>query len=320
MTAGPEGGTDMKAFWITASRAFPLIALLTAQVILSPPASANPGDLDPTFGTNGQALADLGSASLDAGRGIAIQPDGKLVVAGSSDAAGNFDFAVVRFNTTGSLDASFGSGGKVLTDFGAASDDEAHAVAIQPDGKLVVAGYSDASGGGDFAIARYNVDGSLDASFGSSGKVLTDLGSANIDFALAVGVQPNGKIVAAGASRAAGNYDFAVIRLNTDGSLDAGYGSGGKELTDLGSIDQATTLAIQPDGKIVAGGLSDAGGSRDFALVRYNADGSLDAGFGSGGKVLSRSPRSEPRLRELDRGPAQRQDRRCRGRRRHWRR
>ncbi len=219
----------MKAFWITASRAFPLIALLTAQVILSPPASANPGDLDPTFGTNGQALADLGSASLDAGRGIAIQPDGKLVVAGSSDAAGNFDFAVVRFNTTGSLDASFGSGGKVLTDFGAASDDEAHAVAIQPDGKLVVAGYSDASGGGDFAIARYNVDGSLDASFGSSGKVLTDLGSANIDFALAVGVQPNGKIVAAGASRAAGNYDFAVIRLNTDGSLDAGYGSGGKE-------------------------------------------------------------------------------------------
>ena len=279
----------MKAFWLTVTRAIPLGALLVAQVLLSPPASANAGDLDPTFGTNGHVLTDLGSASYDAGRGIAIQLDGKLVVAGSSDAAGNFDFAVVRFNTNGSLDTSFGSGGKVLTDFGSASDDTASAVAIQQDGKVVVAGYSDASdASGDFAIARYNADGSLDAGFGSGGKVLTDFGSATIDFASEVEVQSNGKIVAAGASRAAGDYDFAVIRLNADGSLDAGFGSGGKVLTDLGSaVDQASALAIQQDGKIVVGGHGDAGGSRDFAVIRLNADGSLDAGFGSGGKVLT---------------------------------
>ena len=247
------------------------------------------GSLDTTFGSGGKVLTDFGSASNDFAADIEVQPNGKIVVAGSSRASGNYDFAVVRYDTDGSFDTGFGSGGKVLTDLGAAQIDQASALTIQQGGKIVVAGHSDAGGSRDFALVSYNPDGGLDTGFGSGGKVLTDLGAASLDYANSIEVQPNGKIVAAGAGDALGVGDFALVRYNADGSLDAGFGASGKVLTDLGSAsyDEAQALAIRQDGKIVAVGYSDAVSSSDFALVRYNADGSLDAGFGSGGKVLS---------------------------------
>ena len=134
---------------------------------------------------------------------VAIQPDGKIVAAGYSDAGGNRDFALVRYNADGSLDTTFGGGGKVLTDFGAASDDDAVRVALQPDGKIVVAGYSERPRHCDFALVRYNADGSLDPSFGAGGKVLTDLGDSSDDDGRAVAIQPDGKIVAAGSATTA---------------------------------------------------------------------------------------------------------------------
>ena len=199
-----------------------------------------------------------------------MQKDGKIVVAGSSNAGGSNDFALARYTKSGVLDASFGTGGKVLSDLGSASNDQAYAVAVQKDGKIVVAGYSDAGGSNDFALVRYTKGGVLDASFGTGGKVLSDLGSASDDGANAVAVQKDGKIVVAGSSDAGGSYDFALARYTKGGALDASFGTGGKVLTDLGgSNDEGSAVAVQKDGKIVVAGYSNAGGSDDFALARY---------------------------------------------------
>jgi len=190
-----------------------------------------------------------------------------------------------RYNRDGSLDPSFGSGGKVLTDFGGFMHEEVLAVAVEPDGKIVAAGLSTPFATArdfDFALARYNHDGSLDPSFGSGGKLLTDVGSWS--GAAGVALEPNGRIVAAGGS----GGDFALARYNGDGSLDPSFGSGGKALTDFGGLlDGGNALTIEPNGKIVVAGISDVGGSIDFALARYGRDGSLDASFGSGGTVLT---------------------------------
>ncbi len=169
----------------------------------------------------------------DCARAVAIQADGKIVAAGYSGHGDvMYDFLLARYTTSGKLDGSFGSGGKVLTDVGV--DDYAFSVAVQPDGKIVAAGLSTAKGSGDFALVRYTKSGALDASFGSGGKVLTDLGANSYDGASAVAVQADGKIVAAGFSRAKGSGDFALVRYTTSGKLDASFGLGGKVLTNLG--------------------------------------------------------------------------------------
>jgi uncharacterized delta-60 repeat protein len=251
------------------------------------------GSLDAGFGSGGKVVTDFGSGSVDAANAVAVQANGKIVAAGYREAGGTRDFALVRFEGDGSLDAGFGSGGKVVTDFSSGSIDTANAVAVLPNGKIVAAGVSVSGGGSDFALVRYNADGSLDSGFGSGGKVLTDFDPAGFRFvnvANAVAVQPNGTIVAAGFSGFGGNLDFALVRYNADGSLDSGFGSGGKVLTDFGRIDSANGVAVQPNGMIVAAGVSfftELGGRLDIALVRYNGDGSPDAGFGSGGKVLT---------------------------------
>src|SRR5207245_5340246 len=148
------------------------------------------GTLDPSFGGGGRVLTNF--AGRDEASALALQSDGKIVVAGFSGAGGRQDFAVARYNPDGSLDPSFGSGGRVLTDFG--GDDEAAALALQSDGKIVVTGFSFSdAGGSDIALARSNPDGTLDASFGSGGRVLTDFGLAS-----GLVLQSAGRIVGAG--------------------------------------------------------------------------------------------------------------------------
>jgi uncharacterized delta-60 repeat protein len=252
------------------------------------------GDLDGRFGVHGKILTDFkGSGSVDVASGVAIQLDGKIVAAGYSDASGSPDFALARYNPNRTLDTTFNSSGKVLTDLrGSSSVDVASGVSIQPDGKIVAAGYSDASGSYDFALARYNSNGTLDTTFNSTGKVLTDFsGSGSGDFASAVAIQSDGKIVAAGFSDASGTpYDFGLARYNTNGTLDPTFHSSGKVLTDFsgsGSYDQAHALVIQSGGKIIAAGLSIASGNSDFAIARYNPNGTLDITFNSTGQVLT---------------------------------
>jgi uncharacterized delta-60 repeat protein len=225
------------------------------------------GSLDATFGVDGIVLTDLGGA-YDEARAVAILANGEIVVAGTR----TFGFALVRYHEDGSLDASFGNGGQVVTDFGG-SGESAYGIALQPHGKIVAAGAS----GGDFALARYDADGSLDTSFGSSGLVLTDFGSNSFDVSYAVASQSNGTIVAAGSSSSNvpdGLDDFAVARYTRDGTLDQAFGTGGLALIDFGSPsagEAAFAVAVQPNGNVVVAGRSSGGGSTDFSIARYTS-------------------------------------------------
>jgi uncharacterized delta-60 repeat protein len=242
------------------------------------------GTLDTNFGNGGTVTTAIGSGN-DAARSIAIQSDGKIVLAGYSRGSNN-DFALVRYNTDGSLDTNFGNGGKVTTAIGS-GEDEVWSVAIQSNGKIVVAGYSFNGSNDDFALVRYDTDGSLDTTFDSDGKVTTAIGSGN-EKAYSVAIQSDGKIVVAGYSFNGSNDDFALVRYDTNGSLDTGFDSDSKVTTDVGSDnDYARSVALQSDGKIVAAGQSYNGFNFDFALVRYNTNGSLDTNFDTDGKVIN---------------------------------
>ncbi len=245
------------------------------------------GELDPTFGSGGKVLTPVGTGN-DYANALVLQPDGKLVAAGWGDDGGTGVFALARYLPNGSLDTSFGSGGKVVTPVGTGSSG-ANALVLQPDGKLVAAGWS-VSGDNDFALVRYNPDGSLDTTFGSGGKVITPVGTGN-DYANALVLQPDGKLVAAGHSwnSSTRRFNFGLVRYNPDGSLDTTFGSGGMVATPVGTDDNiAKTLVLQPDGKLVAAGWSDDGISNSYStLVRYNPDGSLDTNFGTSGKLIT---------------------------------
>src|SRR5262245_44683704 len=194
--------------------------------------------------------------------------------------------------SAGALDTTFGTGGMVTTSFlGPTTDLGVGGTAIQADGKIVEAGQSlnSSQSGAGPALARYNTDGSLDTTFGSGGKVAPEY-TRCVGASTGVAIQSDGKIVNAGFHLQTGACDhMALARYNSDGSLDTSFRSGGMVATDFGgSFDEATGVAIQTDGKIVAAGFaSEPGTGRDFALARYNSDGSLDTGFGSGGKVTT---------------------------------
>src|SRR5215468_504855 len=254
-------------------------------------AQAADGDLDPTFGNGGKVKTDF-HRSNDLAHGMALQADGKMVVAGITfigiSATGG-DFAVARYNTDGTLDTSFGVGGKVTTDFGLT--DQASSVVVQPDGKIIVAGGTFATfpaAGGQFALVRYNSDGSLDTSFGVGGLVRTSFGSSGC-FASALVLQRDGKIIAGGTNfiDLQTNSNFGLVRYNSDGSLDASFGNRGKVSTEFdGLLDNVSAVLVQPNGKIIAvGGASSAITSFDFALVRYLSNGTIDTTFGSAGKA-----------------------------------
>ena len=221
------------------------------------------GTLDTSFNGNGQVDTDFGGG--DEAKGIAIQSNGKIILVGRTWVNYAEDFAIARYNLNGQLDTSFNGNGKVTTDFG--EGEKANAVAIQPDGRIVVAG----SGGyGKFALARYNPNGSLDTSFSGDGKVITDFGGQFVSCsANAVALQPDGKIIAAGEY---GGY-FAVVRYNQDGTEDATFDGDGRVITNILGLTPANIrgVAVQPDGKIVAGGY--AGSS--MALACYLGGGTL---------------------------------------------
>ena len=236
------------------------------------------GTLDTTFDTDGIVTTDLGGE--DGAYSMVIQPDGRILVGGIADANGVSDFGLVRYNTDGSLDTSFDSDGIVTTNFGI--DDVGQSLALQPDGKIIIGGWTNPMGWSDFALARYNTDGSLDTTFDTDGKITLDLGGD--DNAYSVDVQSDGKILVAGYSSTNPTYDFALVRYNTDGTLDTTFDTDGIVTTDLGGEDGAYSMVIQPDGRILVGGARRIGANNDFALVRYNADGTLDTTFDTDGK------------------------------------
>jgi uncharacterized delta-60 repeat protein len=226
------------------------------------------GSLDTSFGEGGMVTTGVGGSSF--AQALVIQADGKIVAAGGGGKS-HYAFVLARYTTNGSLDVSFGKGGTVSTRFAGSFDDEASAIGIQRNGKIVVAG-SHATGrnSSDFALARYNPDGSLDTSFGKSGRVLTAFrGQATAN---ALVIQSDGKIVSAGANASnSSGFGFMLARYLPDGSPDTSFGTGGKETTAFPGSSEANlyALAIQVDGRIVAAGETDQSSGWDFALARY---------------------------------------------------
>ena len=240
------------------------------------------------FGTEGWSQVDFGGGA-DQAYGLALAPDGEIVLTGTVFVNDRTYFGVARFSADGQLDSEFGGDGLVRTNFPDFGANSAEAVAVQSDGKVLVAGQVTIPNTSNtaFALARYHADGSIDLDFGDAGMVVTDF-SGGVDEACSVVVQSDGRIVVGGHTTA-GNENFALARYNSDGTLDSSFGSGGRVTTDfLGSNDRIYGLALQSDGKIVAVGCgTNSSGNQDFALARYNSDGTLDSSFGSGGRVLT---------------------------------
>ncbi|MCC7067988.1 MAG: hypothetical protein IT523_05995, partial [Burkholderiales bacterium] len=262
--------------------------LATCALLAAAPTSAAPGDLDTTFGAGFGMVRTAIGTGIDLGNAIALQPDGKIVVAGYCWNGSDYDFCLARYLANGTLDTSFGSGGTVITPIGSAND-YGRAIALQPDGKIVVAGICRGASDQDVCLARYQANGSLDTSFNLTGKVISPIGSSG-ESAQAIALQPDGKIVVAGRCYNGNNVDFCLARYHPNGALDTSFDSDGKVITPIGSSsNSAGAIALQPDGKIVVAGRCDNGGNDDFCLARYQANGTLDTSFGSAGngKVIT---------------------------------
>jgi uncharacterized delta-60 repeat protein len=262
---------------------------------------AQAGVLDPTFGSwSGKGLYTLTTGGTETARGeaVAVQPDGKIVIAGTVGTASSngLDFFALRLTSNGDLDSGFGVGGRLIVPFdqGFTDDDQAHDLALQNDGRILVAGYADSGDGDpDFAVLRLDSGGSLDATFGVGGKATIgfDLGGGGTDEAWSVDVAPDlGVLLAGSAVVAIGNTDLAVVRLTATGSVDTSFGTDGKVVVSFDgtsvSQDVAYEVAVQTDGKVLVAGTCLGDFNTDFAVVRLTAGGALDPSFGGDGKVV----------------------------------
>lgn len=236
------------------------------------------GTLDTSFNGTGSASTDLSTAQGDRGESVIALPDGKALLVGLTQVDGSSVVAMVRHLADGTPDATFNGAGVVVTTLGATPGHIYDRLDVQADGKIVIGGQTS----NDFALLRYNADGTLDASFGSDGGVVTALGAGRIDHLRSVVVQDDGKIVAVGSSMATdGNWDIALVRYNADGTLDTSFNGSGWVLTDVadGSLDHGVDAAVQDDGRIVVVGSSVADSQYRVTVLRYNVDGSLDTQF-----------------------------------------
>ncbi len=329
-------GAARSALAATRRRTIVWVAVL-ALFIPAAGANAGAGDLDTSFGENGQAR--LGGAggldlALQAGkllvthgsgvarilatgiedgsfhesshplqdceaRGLGIQKSLKIIVGGCTDTPLEADFAVTRHAKDGFVDPTFGDGGIVATDFGPndtapGPDDFVRDLIVQPDDKIVAVGISvlqndESTYRTNWALARYTPNGALDATFGTGGKVVSGFAAGFCGVPFEAALQPDGKIVVVGSRCSSGDVnvgDVIIRRFHPSGALDATFGTGGTRLVDLGAYDEARSIALQPDGKIVVAARSTpkfyvTGG--DFIVLRLDVAGSQDTAFGNGG-------------------------------------
>jgi uncharacterized delta-60 repeat protein len=240
------------------------------------------GTIDSGFGTGGAFFYDGGVSGLDSIYAIAIQPDGKILAAGIIE-YGSYDVLVIRLNSNGTLDPGFGAGGIVT--YGTLSNtDEAKAVVLQPDGKIIVAGYFDNGSNDDVLLLRYTSSGLPDTGFGTGGVAVFGSAEGLSEEAKVVLLQPDGRIVVAGSRYNGIDQDIILLRFNNNGTLDAGFGSGGIVVYDTGFDDITNSAALQVDGKIVVAG-EHRNSAANPIILRFNANGSLDTGFGGSGVI-----------------------------------
>jgi len=253
------------------------------------------GTPDTTFGGAGKVTIVMNGGGVEAMEAVAVQADGKIVVGGHTSTPPSLvqDFTVQRFNPDGSLDATFGSGGKVVTDF-AGREDAANALAITADGNLVLAGITiegtDSEPEQNVAVARYKPDGNLDATFGFRGKASANL-PGTVDFGYGVAVQSDGKVLVAGRTGHDGvdEPDVLLLRFNEDGTPDGSFGLSGNPLVlyPPNTWDELQDVVVTSGGTVFAGGYQRVGAVYQFTVLRMNSDGSLDENFGGGGKFTS---------------------------------
>ncbi len=242
------------------------------------------GSLDVSFDQDGITTTDIGFADNSASA-IGIQIDGRIVVTGNLTNGGNTTVFLMRYNSDGSLDMSFDQDGISTTNVGNGSSASPPSLALQSDGKLIVVGTIDDGNDSRVFVLRYNSDGSLDTSLDQDGIVISSV-AAGSAYAYDVAIQNDNKIVLAGSAIVGQHRSFAVLRYNSDGSLDTSFDQDGIAVTDVGASDDAAySIALQGDGKIVVAGSSDWLQGRDFAVVRYMSDGSLDTSFDQDGKA-----------------------------------
>jgi uncharacterized delta-60 repeat protein len=250
------------------------------------------GSLDSSFGSGGTALAAFAHSAY--GWAAALYPkvgtanDGKIVVEGWTYVSSKKGFtgdvlALARFNTNGTLDSTFGSGGEVTTAFPSVGSVTSRGVVITSTGKIVAVG----DNGTDYVLARYNANGTLDPTFGTGGTVTTAFTSGTYEENLAQ--QPDGKLVVVGET----GSSWQLVRYNVNGTLDSSFGNGGVVVTAGSTVANTKAVAIYPnagtanDGKIIVAGTVKPGNYQEFAVNRYNPDGSLDTTWGGSGEVTT---------------------------------
>ncbi len=247
------------------------------------------GQLDSSFGVNGIVTTDFWGGGDDQAMSMCLQPDGKIILGGKSLSPGNaFDFALARYNIDGTLDNTFGTGGLVTTDI-AGFNDYGNCVRLQSDGKIVMSGYTYNGSYTALAVVRYNANGTLDNTFDGDGIATIRYGDVYL-LGQSLAIQNDGKIVATATTKVPTNeYDILVVRLKTDGSRDSAFDGDGILSTDFCYTDDAYSVAVQSDGKIVVAGASydtvNITMGKNIMLIRYNSDGSVDNSFGNNGKV-----------------------------------
>ncbi|GAA5082859.1 hypothetical protein GCM10023210_00690 [Chryseobacterium ginsengisoli] len=248
------------------------------------------GTLDTTFNGTGKVTVAFGT-NEDVAHTVAIQNDGKILVAGYAFTGSYKDIAIARINIDGTLDSTFGTNGKVTTDL-AGNNDDATCIAINIDGKFAVGSYTYGAGSSnnfaDFGIAKYNSNGSLDTSFSTDGKHVVVIAPSYNDKPVAIAFQSNGKILMGGSAflNTSSRDDFAVVRLNTNGTLDTSFNTTGIFTTAIGtSDDTAYQMKLLSDGRILLAGTIASGSYNDIGLIRLTTNGNLDTTFGTNGKT-----------------------------------
>lgn len=246
--------------------------------------------LDQGFGTKGVSITDFQYRD-DRAYAVIEQPDGKILVAGMSDNGSDTDMALARYTKEGKLDTDFNNGGQVVMDVGG-QNDGAYAIALQKDGKILLAGFAENGGNDRIALARLNADGQPDLNFNGTGKVILPFGSGD-SYAYSILSQDDGHVLVCGTTRSEEGTGAIVIRLQQDGSIDSGFGDKGKTIVGKGREAVANAMIVQKDGKILlAGSMNTNSGDSGAALFRLTSNGSLDGSFGKSG-IATVSPESQ---------------------------
>ena len=238
------------------------------------------GKVDKSFGNKGLIVTEI-SSEKEVGESIAIQPDGKIVVVGTTQHNPSFDVVLVRYDEYGHLDPYFGIGGIVITDINSGVD-IGKSLVIQSDGKLIVSGFTYVGNKFFMTLLRYDSNGVLDPTFGESGIVITDISGkrGRMDLAL----QNDWKIILVGPSEVEKSHHFTLLRFNKNGSLDKSFGKNGVTKTIIGDYSEAESVALDSYGNIVVAGTTELG-NEAFVVAMYNQAGKLETGFGSNGIV-----------------------------------